>query len=189
MKGRFTVAIAAIAVLGLSAAGVAATAGAAAKKHKNEIRIVGGTTVKPGEYLKVDLRFKPMNTTVKSGSTVKLLNRGRDPEPHTISFIEKKYLPKAFETPVDAKLREAHQVDPENEDAPPGALVVDNGQPVPEGGTLEVDTMFTPDVAGDSAFIAPGQKSFTFKVTAKKGSRLYYYCAIHPWMQGKIAVN
>jgi plastocyanin len=188
MKGRrFTVAIAAVAVLGLSAAGMAATAGAAAKK--NQIRIVGGTTVKPGKYVKIDVRFEPMNTTVKSGSTVKLLNRGRDPEPHTISFIEKRYLPKEFETPVDAKLREAHQVDPENEEAPPGALVVDNGQPVPQGGTLEVDTMFTPNVAGDSAFIAPGQKSFSFKVTAKKGSRLYYYCAIHPWMQGKMAVN
>ena len=58
---------------------------------------------------------------------------------------------------MDDKLREAHQVDPENEEAPPGALVVDNGQEVPEGGTLEVDTMFTPDVAGDSAFIAPGR--------------------------------
>ena len=56
-------------------------------------------------------------------------------------------------------------------------------------GMLEVDTMFTPDVAGDSAFIAPGQKSFSFKVTAKKGSSLYYYCAIHPWMQGKLKVN
>ena len=54
---------------------------------------------------------------------------------------------------------------------------------------LEVDTMFTPDVAGDSAFIAPGQKSFKFKVTANKGSRLYFYCAIHPWMQGKLTVN
>jgi plastocyanin len=184
---RLTVAVAAVAALGLSAAGVATTAGAAAKK--NEIRIVGGTTVKPGKYLKVDLRFTPMNATVKSGATVKLLNRGRDPEPHTISFIAKKYLPKAFETPVDAKLLEAHQVDPENQEAPPGVLVVDNGQPVPEGGMLEVDTMFTPDVAGDSAFIAPGQKSFSFKVTAKKGSRLYYYCAIHPWMQGKLTVN
>ena len=189
MKSRLMVAFATVAVLGLSAAGVAGTAGAAAKKRKNEIRIVGCTTVKPGKYLKVDLRFTPLNTTVKSGSTVKLLNRGRDPEPHTISFIQKKYLPKAFETPVDAKLREAHQVDPENEEAPPGALVVDNGQPVPEGGTLVVDTMFTPDVAGDSAFIAPDQKSFSFKVTAKKGSRLYFYCAVHPWMQGKLKVN
>jgi len=188
MKGRFTVAIAAVAVLGLSAAGVASTAGAAAK-NKNVIRIVGGTTVKPGHYLKVDLRFTPLNKTVKSGATVKLVNRGENPEPHTISFIAKKYLPKEFETAVDAKLREAHQVDPENEEAPPGAPVVDNGQPVPDGGTLEVDTMFTPDVAGDSAFIAPGQKSFTFKVTAKKGTKLYFFCAVHPWMQGKLTVN
>ena len=188
MKSRFAVAMAAVAVLGLSA-GVATTAGAAGKKKRNEIRIVGGTKVRPGHYLKVDVRFTPLNTTVKSGSVVKLVNRGTDPEPHTISFIKKRYLPKMFETPVDAKLREAHQVDPENEDAPPGALVVDNGQPVPEGGMLEVDTMFTPDVAGDSAFIAPGQKSFKFRVTAKKGSRLYYYCAIHPWMQGKLKVN
>jgi plastocyanin len=184
---RLTVAVAAVASLGLLGAGVATTAGAAGKK--NQIRIVGGTKVKPGHYLKVDLRFTPLNKTVKSGATVKLLNQGRDPEPHTISFVEKKYLPKQFESPVDAKLREAHQVDPENEEAPPGALVVDNGQPVPEGGMLEVDTMFTPDVAGDSAFIAPGQKSFSFKVTAKKGSRLSYYCAIHPWMQGRLTVN
>jgi plastocyanin len=183
---RLTVAIAAVAALTLLAAGVATTAGAA---KKNQIRIVGGTKVKPGKYFKVDLRFKPANATVKSGSMVTLLNRGTDPEPHTISFIEKRYLPKQFETPVDAKLREAHQVDPENEDAPPGAIVVDNGREVPEGGTLEVDTMFTPDVAGDSAFIGPDQKSFRFKVTANKGSRLYYYCAIHPWMQGKLTVN
>jgi hypothetical protein len=44
-------------------------------------------------------------------------------------------------------------------------------------------------VAGDSAFIAPKQKSFSFKVTAKKGSKLYFYCAVHAWMQGKITVN
>jgi plastocyanin len=184
---RRTVAIGAVAAVGLLATGVAGAAGAAGKK--NEIRIVGGTTVKPGHYVKDNVRFTPLNKTVKSGATVELLNRGKDPEPHTISFIEKKYLPKQFDTPVDAKLREAHQVDPENEEAPPGAPVVDNGQPVPEGGMLEVDTMFTPDVAGDSAFIFPGQKSFSFKVTAKKGSRLYYYCAVHPWMQGRITVN
>jgi plastocyanin len=82
----------------LAAAGVATTAGAA---KKNQIRIAGGTTVKPGRYLKVDVRFKPANAAVKSGATVTLLNRGTDPEPHTISFIEKRYLPKQFETPVD----------------------------------------------------------------------------------------
>jgi hypothetical protein len=26
-------------------------------------------------------------------------------------------------------------------------------------------------------------------VTAKKGAKLYYLCAVHPWMQGKITVK
>ena len=47
----------------------------------------------------------------------------------------------------------------------------------------------TPTKAGDSAFIAPDQKTFKFKVTADKGSTLHYYCGIHAWMQGKIKVN
>jgi plastocyanin len=187
MNRRLTVAVAATAAAGLCAAGVAATAGATIPK--NEIRIVGGTKLKPGKYLKVDLRFKHLNTKVKSGATVNLVNKGEKGEPHTITFTQKRYIPKAFESPIDAKLREAHQVDPNNEEAPPGAPVVDNGQPVPAGGTLQVDTPFTPTVAGDSAFIAPDQTKFSFKVTADSGSKLFYYCAIHPWMQGRITVK
>jgi plastocyanin len=189
MNRRLTVAVAATTALGLAAGGVVATAGAGAAAKKNEIRIVGGTVFKAGKFVKLGVHFAPANVTVKSGATVTLKNKGTDPEPHTISFVEKKYLPKSFESAVDAKLMEAHQVDPNNEEAPPGVLVVDNGAAVPDGGTLEVDTGFTPDVAGDSAFIAPNQKTFSFKVTAKKGSKLFYYCAIHPWMQGKITVN
>ena len=30
---------------------------------------------------------------------------------------------------------------------------------------------------------------FVDKVSAKKGTTLYYLCAIHPWMQGKIKVK
>jgi plastocyanin len=181
MNRRLTVAVAATAALGL---GAATTAGAAAK---NEIRIVGGEKFKAGKYLKIDLRFKPRNVTVKSGATVKVVNKTKG-EPHTISFVEKKYLPTSFDVAVEEQLLTAHQVNREDPDALPGAFVVDNGQPVPEGGTLEADTGFTPDVAGDSAFIAPGQ-DFSFKVTADKGSRLYYFCALHPWMQGKLKVN
>jgi plastocyanin len=186
MNRRLKVAVAATAAVGVAAGGVA-TAGAAQKK--NEIQIVGGVVVKPGKFVKDDQRFKPLNASVRSGATVTLRNKAKTEDPHTISFIEKRYLPKQFETAVNDKLMEAHQVDPNNEEAPPGAFVVDNGVAVPEGGTLQVDTMFTPDRAGDSAFIAPGQKTFSFKVTARKGSRLYYFCAIHPWMQGKITVR
>jgi plastocyanin len=186
MNRRVTIALAATATLGMVAGGVA-SAGAAAKK--NEIQIVGGTIFKAGKFIKDNQRFKPLDASVKSGATVTVRNKAKSPEPHTISFVEKRYLPKSFESAVDEKLMEAHQVDPTDEEAPPGAFVVDDGVAVPEGGTLEVDKGFTPDVAGDSAFIAPGQKSFSFKVTAKKGSSLFYYCAIHPWMQGKITVK
>jgi plastocyanin len=187
MNRRLMVAVGATAALGMSAVGVATTAGAAIKK--NEIRIVGGEKFVAGKFLKLDVRFKPTNRTVKSGSTVKLVNKGKLPEPHTITFVKKRFLPTGFDVAVEQQLLTAHQVDPNNEEAPPGVLVVDNGNPVPAGGTLNVDTGFTPNSAGDSAFIAPDQKSFSFKVTASKGSKLFYFCAIHPWMQGKIKVN
>ena len=182
MNRRFAVAIAVTAALGL---GLAPAAGAA----KNDIRIVGGVVVKPGKFVKDNQRFAPVNKTVKSGSTVRLVNRSKTQDPHTITFVAKRFLPKQFESGLEEQIFTAHGVDPEAQDAPPANLVVDNGQAVPEGGTLEVDTGFTKSVMGDSAFIAPGQKRFSFDVTADSGSKLFYYCAIHPWMQGSINVN
>ena len=180
-----------VAIAAVAAAGVAVSAPAAGAAKKNEIRIVGGTVFKAGKYVKLGVRFKPANVVVKSGAVVTVKNKSTDPEPHTISFIERQLLPKSFDVDpgLDQKLMEAHQVDQTNEQAPPGVFVVDNGVAVPEGGMLEVDTAFSPDVAGDSAFIDVGQKTFAFKVTAPKGSKLFYYCAIHPWMQGKITVK
>jgi plastocyanin len=32
-------------------------------------------------------------------------------------------------------------------------------------------------------------KTNTVKVTAKPGTTLYFLCAVHPWMQGKIVVE
>jgi plastocyanin len=186
MNRRVTLAVAATTALGLAAGGVA-TAGAAAKK--NEIAIVGGVSVEPGKFVKDDQRFTPLNAAVKSGATVTLRNRGKTEDPHTISFIKKRFLPKQFETDAIGPLMAAHQVDPNNEEAPPGALVVDNGAPLAAGATLAVDTMGDDKKAGDSAFIAPGQKTFKFKVTARKGAKLFYFCAVHPWMQGKITVK
>jgi plastocyanin len=186
MNRRLTMAVAATTALGLAAGGVA-TAGAAAKK--NEIDMVGGVSVKPGKFVKDDQRFAPRNAKVKSGATVTLRNKTKTEDPHTISFVQKRFLPKQFETAAFGPLMQAHQVDPNNEEAPPGVLIVDNGAPLAAGATLEADTMGDDKKAGDSAFIAPGQKTFKFKVTAEKGSKLFYFCAVHPWMQGKISVR
>ena len=104
--------------------------------------------------------------------------------------MEKKFLPTCFEVAVEAKLLEAHQADPTSEEAP-GVLVgrQRRGCPDERRDARGRHRLHARRLAGDSAFIAPDQKTFKFRVTADKGSTLYYYCAIHPWMQGKIRVK
>jgi len=72
MHRRLTVAAAAVAAIGLPALALAPSAGAV---PKNQIRIVGGVVVKPGKFVMDNQRFKKRDTTVKSGATVKLVNR------------------------------------------------------------------------------------------------------------------
>jgi plastocyanin len=179
MTRRITVAaLATIAAVGMAAAP------ASAAIPKNEIRIVGGFKFKVGEYLKIDQRFKARATTVKSGATVKVDNRTTE-EPHTISFAEKKFLPTSFDWAAAGPLIAAHEV-PEG-DGPPGVAIVDDGV-ADTNGLLEVNMLGNDKTAGDSQAIAPGE-DISFKVTAAKGATLPFYCAIHPWMQGKIKVN
>jgi len=182
MNRRVTVAIAAVAALGL------AVAPATAAAKKNEIRIVGGTKFKAGKFVKDDVRFKPRKRSVKSGATVKVVDKGTDPAPHTISFVEKKFLPAGFEFEALGALLAAHAANPETEEV--GFFQVNDGVGVPndQAGVLEVDKLGNADNAGDSQFMAPGQGT-TLKVTAGKGSTLPFYCAIHPWMQGKLKVK
>jgi plastocyanin len=188
MNRRITAAVAAIAGLGLTI-GVAGTATAAKPEpRKNEIRIKGGPFFVPGKRIGDDVRFNP-NSTVKSGGTIKVVNNG-DPAagPHTISLLKASALPKTmadaepcFEFQgVCAPLVAAHQVNPETQEP---AVIAYNA------GADGFDTMGDDKTAGDSLFIAPGQKRASFKVAAKKGAKLTYFCAVHPWMQGKITVK
>ena len=46
------------------------------------------------------------------------------------------------------------------------------------------------DTVGDSIAIQPGaHKTISATVSAPSGTRLYFVCAVHPWMQGKIVVK
>jgi plastocyanin len=185
MNRRLTVAIAVVAAAGISALGLAPTAGAAVK---NKIRIKGGPFYKPGVMIGDNIRFN-RHTTVRSGRTIKVINRG-DPEagPHTISLLKRSALPRTFAQAeacfegqgVCAPLYAAHQV-PENPEEPPGVLLFNAGA---EG----FDTMGDAETAGDSQFIAPGEGG-SIRVTADAGSTLRFFCAVHPWMQGKITVR
>lgn len=176
MIRRTPVALAAVAALAVAAPAVAAP-------KANTIEAQGAAKIKINEYIQDDQRFVPGDITVKSGATVSLVNKSKDGAPHSLSLLAKSALPKNVQQvmtcPACGPLMAAHQADPQT-----GEVKV----PVVEAGGTGFDTMGTKTTAGDSIFLPPKQK-VTFKVTAKKGSKLTYFCAIHPWMQGTITVK
>jgi plastocyanin len=173
MTRRSTAALVAAAALGVSALGV----GAASAASKNHIDVVGGTSIEPGESVTDNQHFTPQDLEVKSGATVKLSNKAKTEDPHTISLVKKSQLPKsakqAFNCAACNAILGSHEVNEQTGEV---------GKPVVDGGQAGFDQ------AGDSMVIQPKGK-ISFKVTAKKGTTLYYLCAIHPWMQGKIKVK
>jgi plastocyanin len=186
LNRRLTVAIAATAAVGISTAGLASTAGAATKK--NQITIKGDFVFRAGKGARDNQRFKPLKAKVKSGSTVTVLNKSKTEDPHTLSFIEKAFLPTSFDAPVAEPLFGLHNLDEDDPNAVP-VLKIDNGAPAADQtAPLAVDTLGTPDAPGDSLLLF-GKEPVTFDVTAAAGSKLYYFCIFHPWMQGKIVVN
>lgn len=188
MNRRLMVAVGATAALGLCGAGVTTTAGAAAKPKKNEIRILGHFVFKAGHFARDNQRFTPLKANVKSGSTVTVRNKSKTEDPHTLSFVEKKFLPTDFEPAAAGPLFGLHQLSDDPNAQP--VVAIDNGAPaVDQTAPLAVDTAGTDTTPGDSLLILPGQKKVSFKLTAAKGSTLNYFCIFHPWMQGKIRVK
>ena len=170
-----------LALLGTGAVALAAVfAGpAGAQGGKNTITVKGGPKMKPGHYIIDTMRFTPLTKGVKSGSEVTISNKTG--QPHTLSIVQKSVLPKTaaqmdrfFGSETMGQFMQAHEVDPTNEEAPPGKPLVDVGE---EGF----------DQPGDSVFF--DGKTQKIKVTAPKGKTLSYLCLLHPWMQGKIKTS
>jgi plastocyanin len=175
MTRRLTVAICATAALGTSIAALAGSAGAAAPE-KSSITITGGVNFNAGKSVVDAQRFGPAILTVRSGSTVIVKNRSRTQDPHTLSLVTKRGLPTGFSAkgcPQCGPLMQAHQADQQT-----GQV----GVPLVDVGAAGFDR------PGDSQFIPP-KRGISFKVTAKKGTTLYYFCVVHPWMQGEIKVS
>jgi plastocyanin len=176
MNRRTAVALAAIAALGVSAP-------AAHAASKNTITTTGKTTFKVNQYIQDGSRFAPGTITVKSGTTIKLVNKSPDGAPHSLSLIKKSALPKTanqvMSCPMCAPLLAAHQANPDTGEV---------GVPLYDTGAPGFQTMGDAKTAGDSIFLPPHGK-VSFQVTAKKGSVLHFFCAVHPWMQGTIKVK
>ncbi len=128
------------------------------------------------------LGWAPGTITVHSGEKLTVSNTDSLGDPHVLVIALKKDLPKAplanpFANPA-IKL------------AAPKIL---KSLKHPEAGFKAYKANFGPaglNQEGDAIVIAPGgpHKSTSWFVSAKAGTTLYYFCAIHPWMQGKIKV-
>ncbi len=183
-KGKLVAAVTCLCVaVGIS--GVAAAANKAAPKSVT-IKVSQKLKMVPNRFIQDGLRWDKDVYKVKSGGTITVVNTVATEGPHTFSVVKEKDLPKTAAAVNKCKicttLAAAHGADP-NSDAPPKFQYLENG--------VGQDTPPSVDRPGDSGLTGPGQKGekISFKVTAKKGTELYFMCLIHPWMQAKVQVK
>jgi hypothetical protein len=127
--------------------------------------------------------------TVAADQDLQIVNRTDPGEigPHTFSLVTKDKLPrtrtqirKCFHFKLICKdIVTAHEVGP-----PPDFPV---GVPNVENGAEGWDASFDGDDFGDTWFTGEEDETTSRQVTAE-GGKLFFLCAVHPFMQGKVKV-
>jgi plastocyanin len=178
--------IVALALIVTTAIAAGASLAATGGSHSGPvvIKALGGMKIVPNKYMQIGMHFAPGTVTVKSGGSITFEYGDKQMEPHTLTIVPKSQLAKtAAEAERCAACRYAtpHLKNPKAMPGPDNPIVhwvLDKGRP-------GLDTV------GDSIAIQPDRahKSITVKVTARPGTTLYFFCAPHPWMQGRIVVS
>jgi hypothetical protein len=137
-------------------------------------------------FVQDTLRWNKDVYTVQSGGTLHIVNTAAEEGPHTFTVVARKDEPRTlatlFQCKICEKLGKAHGADP-NSNAPPKFQYLENG--VGQNKAPLVDR------PGDSGVTGKGKKgeSIDLKVTAPAGTKLYFICLIHPWMQAEVDVT
>ena len=174
-------AVLAATVTGVGIAAAGSSTGGATVKAKD------GQTYAINRYSQENLRFVPGTVSVASGSTLTFTFADKEQEPHTLTILPKAKLPRngaQISNCRSCQVALGHLKNPKdlaNALTPKNPIVhwtLDKGEP-------------GLDTSGDSLAIeSPGaHKSNSAVVSAPSGTTLYFLCAIHPWMQGKIIVK
>jgi plastocyanin len=155
-------------VLALSGIAVAASA----HTPTNHVNLIGRADVIPNAFIQATFRFSPGDISVKHGSRVTWADKDETEEPHTVTIVKRSELPRTveqvFNCAVCAQTLKKHE-------GPPRKTVINVGA----RGL---------DRPGDS-YLMPDKATINPRISAQKGTTLYYLCAIHPWMQGAIQVR
>jgi hypothetical protein len=170
--------------------GAVATGALAGRSTSTSTTTIKAVTRIPGmkvnRYIQDNLRWNRDVYTVKSGGTLHIVNVAADEGPHTFTVVRKKDAPRtglqALNCKICLTLGKAHGANP-NSDAPPKFQYLENG--------VGQKTAPNVDRPGDSGVTGPGKKgeSIDLKVTAPAGTKLYFVCLVHPWMQAQVDVT
>jgi hypothetical protein len=188
MRNRRLIAGAVTLSVALGATGVAMAASKAAAPAKTTIKVSQTLKMKPNRYIQDGLRWDKDVYRVRSGGTLHIVNTVATEGPHTFSVVKKSELPRTAAQVNNCRIcgkiaQEFGITDPNDPNAQPQFQYVENG--------VGSQTPTNVDRPGDSGLTGPGKKgeSIDLKVTAKKGTTLYFLCAIHPWMEAKVIVG
>jgi hypothetical protein len=184
MQRKFVVGAMALA-LTASGTGAAVAAKSTKAPSKATVNAVQKVQFKINRFVKDGLRWQKDVYQIKSGGTLTIVNKAQD-GPHTFSIVAKKDEPKTVkqinQCSVCQKIGEEFGITDPNSDAPPAHNYTEDG--------VAQDAPANFDKPGDNVFVGPGPgDKATATITAKKGTTLYFMCAIHPWMQAKVIVQ
>jgi plastocyanin len=154
--------------------GTAAGGSSERRSHEpNRVKLVGEETFEANALIQSTFRFSPERLFPHTGDRVHWVDRDQADQPHTVTIVKPRQLPssadEAFTCGPCNKAIDAHF------SGGPPKLRVNFGEP-------------GLDRAGDSLLILPDER-ISANVSAPAGTKLYYVCAIHPWMQGKLVVG
>jgi plastocyanin len=175
-----------VVALGVTA-GVAATSTAGTA---TVVKTFAPDKVVINQYIQSSDRYSPGTLSVKSGSLLTFEYGDSEQEPHTLTIVPKAQLPQTLAQINNCAACRLALPHLKSSMAPPGP-----GNPIVHwvlhAGAPVSDTSRGLGTVGDSVAIQPGgpHAQISIKVTAKPGTTLYFFCAIHPWMQGQIKVT
>lgn len=140
----------------------------------------GDEVLHPNKRVFSDLRFSPGPVTIQSGDTINWTHADKTEAPHTVTIATPDQLVQSFgdflgACPACDAAAGAALVGHNLFGGPPFNFVLDDG-----------DGEF--DDPGDSLLFFHGQ-TVSAQINAPPGTTLYYFCALHPWMQGTIEVK
>lgn len=169
-------------VLGAALALVAVVPAVAQAPRNYTLDMIGKVTFKKNRFIKDSVRYEVDSFSIRSGGNLTIADKTR--QPHTLSLVKRSDLP--------GNLREMERC---FGPGPCDEIGVDHGAIDPETGEERDPTVPLVNKGaegfnqpGDSVVIPPRRKA-RVEVTAARGKSLYYLCAIHPWMQGRINVR